>query len=474
MVAGNSSPQNIENAEQNSQASQDDLDLEPIPKKRMPRLASIFICVCTATGIIVYGFIEKSVFEYKQVRDHTTTMLEAIKNGSVIIYTKDEKETYPVLFSLGLGLVGIILGTFVDRFSLVFEELCHFKSRYNRSVVKLFKACFSGISWLAVLVIVLLAVISLSVLARKTSFKLGYLIYILGGIGVGPLVMHLLNLNAQSEVDVSRLVEERRLYPAYTIAWNYYFQHLKKALPIFNESFAESDIPVQDQGTGQGSVDETTQPKVQLSLKKLILLISHDCKTKDNLNDLDNHIRKITVISNNGYDFPVYGLTSKGKEHKYVVLYAKEALETLKEMSKHERIKAIHENNCEHQVKLLCRTLVSEILANPLDDGCSDMCIVVPIMAKNASSLQNGGLVKLIMTKVKADERGEQHPSFIKAPTPTKKTKLQQETDSSFSSKKIRPHKGRQEKGMLSILSSILCDDYFEIKWKIKSTCVKE
>ncbi len=419
--------------EQNSQASQDDLDLEPIPKKRMPRLTSIFICLFTATGIIVYGFIQKSEFEYKQVRDHTTTMLEAIQNGSIIIYTRDEKETYPVLFSLGLGLLGIILGTFVDRFSLVFEELCHFKSRYNRSVVKLFKACFSGISWPAVLVIVLFAAICLIALARKTSFKLEYLIYILGGIGVNPLVIHLLNLNTQSEVDVSRLLEEKGLYPANTIAWYYYFQYLNKALPIFNESFADSDdIPVQVQGTGQGSSDETVQPKVQLSLKKLILVISHDCKMKENLNELDNHIRKITVISNKGYNFPVYGLTSKGKEHNYVILYAKEALETLKEMSKPERIKAIHENQCEHQVKLLCGTLVSDILTDPLDQECSDKCIVVPIMAKSASSLQNGGLVKIIMTKVKADKHGKQLPSFIKAPTraptPTKKTELQQET----------------------------------------------
>jgi hypothetical protein len=104
------------------------------------------------------------------------------------------------------------------------------------------KACFSGISWPAVIVIFLVGAISL-VLAGKTSFKLGDLVYILGGIGVGPLVTHLLNLNTQSEVDVSRLLEEKRLYPAYTIAWNYHFQYLKKALPIFNECFSESNIP---------------------------------------------------------------------------------------------------------------------------------------------------------------------------------------------------------------------------------------
>jgi hypothetical protein len=272
----------------------------------------------------------------------------------------EEKETYPVLFNLGLGLLSIILGTFADRFSLIFEELSQLRSRYNQSIVEMCKACFSGISWPAVLVIFLVGAISL-VLARMTSFKLGDLVYILGGIGVGPLVMHLLNLNIQSEVDISRLLEERRLYPAYTIAWNYYFHYLKKALPIFNECFSESNIPVQDQGTGQGSTDQSAQPKVQLRLKELIVIIPHNCKMKNNLEELDNHIRKITDIGNNGYNFPVYALTHNGKEDQYVVVFANEPLETIKEMSKCERIKAIHENECE-RVQVLYETLQFEIL----------------------------------------------------------------------------------------------------------------
>ena len=447
MPKKNSSP-DVENAKQDAQTSQEDLDLEPIPNKRKPRLASIIICLVTAIAIITYGFYERSVFQYKAVYDVSPTLLEAIQNGSILCHIEDEEDTYPVLFHLGLGLLGIILGTFVDRFSLVVEELCYFKSRYNRSFVKLLKACFSGISWSAVLVIFVIGVVSLGVLATKTSFQFSYLIYILGGFGVGPFVMHLLNLNTQSEVDVSRLVEEKRLYPGYGIAWNYYFHYLKKALPLFNDSFADSNIPVQDGGMGERSTDETAPAKIQLTLKKLILLISHDCKTKDNLQEQDNCIRKIIDISKDGYNFPVYGLTSNEKEQKYVIMYAKEPLETLKEMSKTERIKAIHENQCEHHVKLFYGTLVSEILNDPLDDECSDMCVVVPIMVEQASSLQEGGLVKLIMAKVKADERGEQQASFIKAPTTTRKTELHQETERSFPSNQDRK---RQGKGTLRI-----------------------
>ena len=419
MGARNSS-QDVEHGPQNDRTSLQDLDHEPIPNKRKRRLVSFIICLITAIGIVVYGFIEKTVLEYNVVSDVSSKTLEAIKNGSMIVYTQKKNKAYPVLFHLGLGLLSIIFGTFIDRFSLVLEELCHFKSRYNRSAVKLFKACFSGISWSAVGVVILIAVVSL-ILAMKTSFQFSYIIYILGGIGVGPLVVHLLNLNAQSDVDVSRLLEEKRQYPAYAIAWYYYFQYLKKALPVFDQIFTESNNPVQDEDRNERSSEETAQAKVQLSLKKLILLISHDCKTKDNLEELDNHITRIDIKRSSGYDFPVYSLLSNGKQHKFVVMYAKEALETLKEMSKTERIKAIHEDQYKHEVKLLCRTLVSEILNDPLDDEC-DKCVVVPIIT---SSLQNGGLVELIMTSVEKDERGEQTTSFMKASTPNRKTKLQ-------------------------------------------------
>ena len=416
MTGGASQP----DVEQNIKTSRDDIDLEPIPKKRKPRWASIVICLLTATGIIAYGFIKKTVLHYKEVNDLSPNLLKAIKNGTILIYTKEEKETYPVLFNLGLGLLAIILGTFVDRLSLVVEELGQFRRRYKRNILKVLKSCLSGISWPAIIVIVVLGSISLF-LARNTSFKLGDLIYILGGIGVGPLITHLLNLNTQSDADVSRLVEEKRLYSAYTIAWNYYFHNLRKVLQVFNESFADMNTSVLDQETDE----EDAQPIIQLSWKKLILLIPHDCKTKDNLAEVDSHIRKITDISKDGLNLPVYGLTSNDTEHRYVILYAKEPLETLKEMSITERIKAVHEKDCENQVMLLYRTLVYDILETPLDDACNDMCLVVPIKAENTSRLQNGGLVKLIMSKVRteksASRTGKQLDNFIK-PSPAKKT----------------------------------------------------
>ena len=424
-------PQNIQHNRQISQ-----LEWKPIPKKRKQRLATIIICLLTATGIIVYGFYNNTELKYELVEDVSAAKILAIKNGTLKIYTCHEKHSYPVLFNLGLGLLAIILGTFVDRLSLVLEEMCQLQSRYNGKILVVFKACFSGISWPGIIVIVVLGSISLAI-GKKMTFELGNLIYILGGIGVGPLITHFLNLNTLSEVDISRLVEEKHLYPAYTVAWDYYFHYLKKVLPKFNESFTESSVPEQIQ---------TVQQKVPLSLKKMILLISHDCKTKDNLYELDNHIRKIDDKIIDGYKFPVYGLTSKEREYKLVILFAKEPLETLKEMSKSERIKTIHEDDCEEQVKLLYRTLASEILTSPINEECNDMCVLVPIMAENATSLQNGGLVKLIIAKIKADEcpdKPQKQEGFMKASVPPGRTVQRQQTREI-----LKSHTTTRDKGM--------------------------
>jgi hypothetical protein len=159
-------------------------------------------------------------------------------------------------------------------------------------------------------------------LAKKSSFELEDVISILSGISVGPLVAYLLqSVNAQSDVDLSRLLEGRGLHPAYmhrwcTLAWNYYItDYLEKALPVFSRTFSNSNSPVQGQSSDECS-DRDTQPKIQLSSKKLILLFSDNYKKEVELVillvDLDNHISKITDICVGGYKFPVYGLQYNG------------------------------------------------------------------------------------------------------------------------------------------------------------------
>jgi dipeptide/tripeptide permease len=183
---------NDQDPQQNFQTPDDGINWENPPKKRKrPRVTSFIICLLTAAGIITYGFHEKTVIEYERNNDNFTIKLAKIKTGTITCYTRKEKTSYPVFFNLGLGFMGIILGTLVDRLSLVIEELFQFKSRYNRDIRKLFKSCFSGINLPAVAAVCLIVGVACTI-GRETGFQFVDIIYILGGIGVGPLVIHAL------------------------------------------------------------------------------------------------------------------------------------------------------------------------------------------------------------------------------------------------------------------------------------------
>ena len=363
------------------ETSQDDIEREPIPEKRRSWLAPTLFFVNTIL-IIVYGCVENP----------------------------------EVLINIGLALLGVVLEPFFRCLCIFVEELFQFQSRYKRNILNLFKQCFSGISWKPVIAVVLIDVIACA-MAKKSSFELEDVISISSGISVGPLVAYLLKLNAQSDVDLSRLFEGRGLHPAYTLAWNYYINYLEKALPVFSRSFSDSNSPVQGQGSDECS-DRDTQPKIQLSSKKLILLFSDNYKKEVELVDLDNHISKITERYVGGYKFPVYGLKYNGNEYKYVILYAEEPLESIKRIRDFERSKRVHADQVKDQVMFLYRTLVSEILFK--DNYCRNKCI--PILMSAAQSLENGGLVKLIMGYVKTEECASNAKEHTKSHAPPVKT----------------------------------------------------
>ena len=377
-----------QDCELSRETSQDDIERERIPGKRKSWLVPIFFFVNTVL-IIVYGFVENT----------------------------------EVLINIGFALLGLVLEPFFRCLCIFVEELFQFQSRYNRNILNLFKQCFSGISWKPVIAVVLIDVIPCA-LVKKSSFGLEDVICILSGIGVVPLVAYLLKLNAQSDVDLSRLLEGKGLHPANTLAWNYYINYLEKALPVFSRSFSDSNSPVQGQGSDECS-DRDTQPKIQLSSKKLILLFSHNYKRDVELVDLDNHISKITDRCVAGYKFPVYGLKYNGNEYKYVILYAEEPLESIKRIHDFGRSKRVHVDQVKDQVMLLYRTLESEILIE--DDFCRKRCILVLMSA--AQSLENGGLVKLIMGYVRREECASNAKEHTKSHAPPVITERPQETD---------------------------------------------
>jgi hypothetical protein len=254
------------------------------------------------------------------------------------------------------------------------------------------KACFSGILWGPVIALLGSTAIILVILIFATGipwFELSYLVYIFSGIGVGPLIMHLLNLNTQSKVHISTVLEKKGMFVANGLAWSYYFNYLKQALPKFKE-ITSRPFPARYE-------------HIKLSLNKLLLLLPHDCNMTDDFQTLDNKIDKLFDTGNDQepFRFSVYRLTVSEREQKYfAVQYVKEPLKTLREMSILEVVEAVKSQTCEEEVKLLCRTL-SRILKNPPDQNFKGTCLLVPIIAKDQEELNNGGLVRCIMKIVR-------------------------------------------------------------------------
>ncbi|CAB4012118.1 Stimulator of interferon genes [Paramuricea clavata] len=365
----------------------------PVPEKRKKRARCVSIILCTITAILLIAFcvVNRNVVEY--YRGPTQ------KNTTNVCYRKEEKLTFSGLFTTALGLFGVVLGTLVDRLSLIAEERHHLHQRYGGSRKKMIKACFSGILWGPVIALLGLAAIILVILIFVTAES----------ACMGPLVMHLLSLNTQSEVHISTILEEKETYVANGLAWSYYFNYLANAVPKFEEKVPNNSC---------NSVQLNDGQVVQLNSNKLILLISHDCTT-DDLAKLDDKISKRGTFSNGKYTFPVYCLTYNNNHDycTYVIKYVKQPLETLKNMSRYKIIKALDEKQLEYQVKLLCRTL-SQILKDPFNNKCKDKCILVAMKANSTKNLNNGELVNVIMQEVQADESTFEHvDGFIQVPS---------------------------------------------------------
>ncbi len=399
-----------------------------ILKERKPKIAWITLCFLIALGTVAYGFLfDNMEVEFSADEDLCTKMARS-NISTETCYRRAEKETYPTIVNLCLGLLGIVLGQIIYCICNIVDELRQFERRYEKNISKLLKKCLiPGIAWKAVFLVGLLDFLAVTWM-RKGSYKRGDIWYVLGSIGFSPLISYLLNLNAQTEVDRSRRNEKEGLYPGYIVAWYYYFRYLKKALKAFDECFSDSNTPAQENRENDSDVD--VQPKMRLDLKKLILLFSHNCKTYDNLRDVDNCIKKIGNKLKNGYNFPVYGLTRDGNEETCVILYAKEPLKALAKMCRDKDCKAVHANERQEQVKLLYSEL-SKILIDHSEDLGNDECVLVLTVEDKKSSFNNGGLTELIMSKVRANEcasKPEKPDGITKLATPTCRPRKKMET----------------------------------------------
>ena len=414
------------------------IDIEPVPKERGKRAIYASIIICSIAGILVIAFCFINGEEEVYYLDKTQ---KNITNGC---YKKEVKLKLSGLFTTRLGLFSVVIGTLVDRLLHLAEEYRHLGQRYDGSCIKMIKACFSGILWLPVFLLLLLTSIIHVIIILTTHrpwFKLSYLVYIFSGIGVGPLIMRLLNLNTESKVYISTILEEKGTYVANGLAWSYYFNYLERALLKFKNAM-RSPLPF----------PHGKNVEIQLSLDKLLLLVPLDCHTVDDLNQIDNQIERLVYPENSQSSFhlPVYRLKVNEGDKYFAIEYVKEPLKALRRMSLVEGIEAVKRKTCDEDVKLLYRTLF-KILADPLEQDIKETCILVPIKAKSQESLKNGGLVKCIIDVVnRSCTQTDGVPGFVKAGKNVDVSQPKKATDKSSQSSHARPtkHDKKQGKGI--------------------------
>ena len=201
------------------------------------------------------------------------------------------------------------------------------KSRYNGNWFDMWRACFSGIPWGAITVVTTVSIVIVSLSFRKDVFKMNYIVAVLFGAAIVPFVFQYVFVPTKSKVFTSTILEEKETCPGKILAWFYYFSYLEKELPIFSSTFLKTI-----------SIQETPM----LSLDRLILLISIDCTTTDDLEQLDSKIHRVTEICTGKFTFPVYELAYKDKQYKYVIKCAMQPLKILHQMSYLKSVTAMH------------------------------------------------------------------------------------------------------------------------------------
>ena len=360
---------------------------EMLPENRKPKIVWKIICIMVSCVILVYVIMDYKNEEYHVDEDFRN------KNSTDVCYRKVEKVSFSRLISLGLVLFGVCLARLFDGLFTVVEELFQFKSRYNRNIFEVFKQCFSGKEIKIVFAFALVTGLpSIGVKIVTSSFTRADGVLIAGSFGVVRLIVWLLfDLTVQSKADRSRDREKSGRHPIDGIAWSFCVNYLNKVLPIFERLFTDSTMPLQDQEGPSGVSDRDLQAKIPLDLNKMILLFSHDYENV-NLHDLDKNIRKIPVNKReDGFEFPVYELSYKGKEYRCVIQYAEDPLKTLKDMCG-----LITDDEFKEQVKFLYRAVMNIIK----EYYCKHQKRCILMLMTEAENLENGGLVGRIMSCV--------------------------------------------------------------------------
>ncbi len=341
----------------------------PIPEKRQKRAAYVSVGLSFIIMVVLLGTFTKPKDELYILERNTSRLHEG-----EMFCKKNDKSYHVGIFIWSLNLIGIIMGEFVNRLCLMFEEYFHLYTRYNGSKRKMFYACFSDISFRAVFFATLVAfiIIGSTLLSQGTEyFKFEYIEIILSGVGSSTLVLYLLSLDTLSRVQISSLMENNNRLVANGLAWSYYFGYLRLILPRLHERIEVS--PWRD----------------RLSSRKLFILMPRDCwaygKVSDEAEEGDIELPDDGVIefdvaragiAKRSYRNNVYKINRDDSEAIYVLAEYATPLCSMFDMS-HSAEANLSVEDRDEQAKLFVRTLEA-ILENPSVPEVRNRCKLVP------------------------------------------------------------------------------------------------
>ena len=170
--------------------------------------------------------------------------------------------------------------------------------RYDGSIKKAFKACFSHPNWIGYFTVAVICVWPWK--TYKSSFYTLCLKHTLIQICLVPLISYLLGLKQATPAELSQINEAATKNVADGLARSFYYGYLKLILPSLLETINLSDNEVDGYAVRDHIVDH-----------KLFIVMPKDCKCTTNFADVDPNIQFVTeaqqkILSRAGNQRRVY------------------------------------------------------------------------------------------------------------------------------------------------------------------------
>ena len=192
------------------------------------------------------------------------------------------------LISLLLLIGSAILGEFIRRACLFYEEYGHINKRYIGSTKEAAAACFyQGNIYLVIVVGALcLGFAFILWMVEPNVIDSKHLQIILTGMIFTPLVSFLLDLRSPTAAEKSQLNEAESNNVADGLAWSYYFGYLKLVLPKLDETINGTELQIDGSWFRDIVADN---PKTT----RLFIVLPKNCYCYDSFDKVDKRIIRI-------------------------------------------------------------------------------------------------------------------------------------------------------------------------------------